>query len=988
MAKTVAEPILVAYSLRNLGVLSHSNHNFEMAQTLGEQALTILLNSAPESEGMFDVCLLLGETHVRKGEVAQALQYCQDAEKLASQSQNIYQKAAVFKVLGNVYLLGGKFEKSIDYYKKSQTTYRMLNDYCNEAMVLNNMSHCYHLMERYSDALACGKFGLTIYEQHQHSQKLPRRVHAYLMNNMGNAYVKLKRYDKAEQLFYKALELYATEPNVYGEIYSWRGLGEVALHQARLDESLNNLRKALQFAKTYDVSVELARTHRILTTVYKSKGDFESALKHHELFFQFQQKAMHEEQARALKNLEMAHQIQEAEKETEIYQLKNVALQHEIRERELAEQEASKQTNYFKVLLQNSPFAILTLDLQGRVEAHNQAFFDLFKHPTEALIQRPFSQIFHHSSDQSPIASLVELMNQGHTINQQLRLCDYNGKPIDIEFYAVPISYDIQPLGYLVHFHDIRPQLEKERLLTEAKNKAQAAAKAKSEFLANMSHEIRTPLNGIIGVTEMLNQSQLSAQQRDLTSIIMNSGESLLVIINDILDFSKIDAGKLELEHKPFSLAEAIEDTLDLLAHSADSKGLELGYVLSPQTPAHLIGDVVRFRQIMLNLLSNGIKFTHSGHIFVIVDGERIENETATITVEVRDTGVGISSAAQHRLFRSFSQVDASVTRKYGGTGLGLAICKQLTDLMNGRIWVKSELGRGSSFFFTVQLPIAPPTVQRTTCDKEGQPTAAILVDHPLLVQGVEAHLRRMNITPIPAESGYNIQNLIDQQNPDVLIVDMKSVKNMMGTHSMTNISVPLIILKSISDPPPFQVSGIYYLSLPVRQQNLEDQLCLALGFRSAKKKQMTANLKQTHIDPLASIKPLRILLAEDNKINQRVTQTMLGKLGYHIDIVENGRLAVEAASSTQYDLILMDIQMPEMDGVTATQQIQARVSLDKKPFIVAMTANAMKGDKENFLGQGMDSYISKPVRLADLELLLRSVPTRDRKRPSSTPAA
>ncbi|MBX3026122.1 PAS domain S-box protein [bacterium] len=615
--------------------------------------------------------------------------------------------------------------------------------------------------------------------------------------------------------------------------------------------------------------------------------------------------------------------------------------------------------------------AIITADDHGIIQSWNAAAVRIFGYAPEEAVGRNVAMLAAAPHDARHDAYLRRYRDEGtaHIIGvvRELEARRRDGTAIAVELAVNDVPLERGRMFSAI-VRDITARKQAEAELHAAKEAAEAATRAKSLFLANMSHEIRTPMNGVVGMTSLLLDTPLTPEQREFATTIRASADALLTVINDILDFSKIESGQLDLDVHAFDLRECLEGALDVVAPRAAAKGIDLAYHVDPSVPAGLIGDSSRLRQVLVNLLGNGVKFTERGEVTITV-GARPAATAGAIEVEFRiaDTGIGIPAERMDRLFQSFSQVDPTTTRQYGGTGLGLAISRRLTELMGGRIWVTSTPGQGSVFSFTVVGRATAGSPQRHL---GAAPT--MLAERPILIVDDSPTNRRIlalqteswGMRPRLAASAAEALREIDAGEPFALALVDLQMPDMDGLALARAIRargrpLPLVLLSSLGS----RIDGGEFaatLTKPVKPSQLFDAILGVLGQHAAAPPPAH---RDVHFDrDLAARAPLRILLAEDNPINQKVALRVLGRLGYRADLAINGREVLQALERQAYDVVLLDVQMPVMDGLTAARAIRDRWP-ERPVRLVAMTANAMEGDRQTCLAAGMDDYLSKPVQ-------------------------
>ena len=677
-------------------------------------------------------------------------------------------------------------------------------------------------------------------------------------------------------------------------------------------------------------------------------------------------------------------------------------LERRVRERTTA---LEHEQYLLQALLQHLPHSIYFKDADSRFVSVSQALITKFgfQDPAQVIGKTDFD-FFSEEHARQAFVDEQELLRGIKPVIEKHEVETWpDGSKTWVSTTKMPlVDRQGKTIGTFGISQNITAQKQAEEALRVAKQAAEAANRAKGDFLANMSHEIRTPMNAIIGMTELVLDTEITAVQRDYLTMVQQSGDALLSLINDILDFSKIEAGKLDLETAPFDLYECLGDTMKSLSLRAARKGLELVCHIGSSVPQSVAGDAARLRQVVINLVGNALKFTETGEVVLSAAVESATDSEFLLHASVRDTGIGIPQEKLATIFAAFEQADTSVTRKYGGTGLGLAISSRLVELMGGRIWVESQMGQGSTFHFTGRLQIAPaiPAEDRAGSTSRIFGTRVLVVDDNATNRRLlDEMLKNWGMQPQPASGAAAALDLLksarDTGQPFALVLTdinmpladgFSLVEDMLRDETLA--ATRVIVLTSgdrpgdISRSKNLGVAG--YLVKPIKQSELFDAIVGALGVTTVDDgKQPEA----TRTAP--SIRPLRILLAEDSIPNQKLAVGLLTKWGHTLTVTANGREALAAWEAQPFDLILMDVQMPEMDGLQATQLIREseRVSGRHIP-IIAMTAHAMKGDREECLAAGMDGYVPKPIRVNELSTALTNLFAQGAERGPVEPAA
>ncbi|NMF56667.1 response regulator [Pseudanabaena yagii] len=716
---------------------------------------------------------------------------------------------------------------------------------------------------------------------------------------------------------------------------------------------------------------------------------------------------------------------------TDIMDSSQVLLQR-INESELLTNALSKSKEYIDKIISSMADALIVTDDQGMIKTVNPATINLFGYSQSELVGSPMSMLFHNAHQFEALQSQYDnsersdeqiTVSDRNFYNIEVLCLSKNREEVLISFSCSTIlnhqlEYDIEPSHHFVYVgRDITEIKRKEQELLAARQFAEQSAQAKSIFLANMSHEIRTPINGVLGMTDLLLSTELDDRQQDFVDNIRLSGNLLLNLINRILDLSKLEEGKLELESLSFHLEQCLEETLEVFALQAHNKGLELNVIFEDNLPNFLLGDTVRLRQMLMNLIGNAIKFTDHGEVFVKVERDRLFEETLADTdnklasiadnyleqtpiylkFSITDTGIGINEQDYDKLFKPFSQVDATTTRRFGGTGLGLAICRQLADLMQGEIGISTpEQGSGTCFWFRVPFYVQPPSSSASVMDgSESLKHKSVLVidEKQHTRDAICYYLKHFGAEVYEAINIAKVNAYLDaDQTIDIVLLDWKltdfdATKLIQQIHTQSKSrNLPFIAILTANQQSEIQkvlTQGFHgYITKPFKRQRLLKTISVALGIDilSTINDCPLPNSAQyngkpckdtSHIENLSNLK---ILLAEDNIVNQKIMMTYLSQLNCQADLADNGEKVLQLVISKHYDIILMDCQMPLLDGYDTTQAIRQMEMANELPHhivILAMTANAFKEDRDRCLAVGMDDYLSKPIRRKQLQEML-----------------
>jgi len=655
-------------------------------------------------------------------------------------------------------------------------------------------------------------------------------------------------------------------------------------------------------------------------------------------------------------------------------------------------QSVGEENSLLALVASKTNAAVVILNAEGTIEWANDAFTRLTGYQLTEIAGHQFVDLlFGPKSEAAAVKGVAQAIRRGRSTSCEVLAYRKNGRPFWGYCDVTPVLDDERTLvRSIVLCNDVTKRREAQQALEEAKRSAEEASRLKSEFLANMSHEIRTPMNAIIGMTELALTTELTAEQREYLTTAKDSAEALLRLLNDILDLSKIEAKRLEIDSTDFDLTGLLGQTLRTMAVRAGRKGLELICDVPPAVPEYLVGDPARLRQVIVNLVDNAIKFTERGEVVVSVVPEWQTGDEVSLCFSTSDTGIGIPADLLDHIFDAFRQVDSSTTRRYGGTGLGLSISSQLVELMGGNMWVHSEVGRGSTFHFTLRLPLGAKPAQTLPPADENElagMTVLIVDDNATSRRILEERLQSWGMRPVVADSAkVALSELVDAADKgrafdlvvsDVVMPETDGFQLVESIRKSPEIRVPTVVMLSSTERPgdlarcrELDIKG--YVHKPITASDLRDAMLQAIG--RSEHEQATGDSAGM---PAMATRQLNVLIADDHEANRRLAARILEKRGHRISCAATGAEAVTSVRDHRFDVVVMDVQMPKMDGFAATAAIREmeKETGDHVP-IIAMTAYAMKGDRERCLTAGMDAYIAKPIRADQLEVLVESLGT------------